>query len=611
MVNWKVEIYNTNMVLKATYTNDSPGGIVTQIKVDLEPSGNCLEASFQGIPAQLAIESRDFIKLYFVDLATPIFYGYITDTVNAGSHKVTNYKAQGIKVLLQSYSFPLFFHTLSTPPAPGANDADKIDTHYNIVADLQQYLPYFVLGFDNQASTLSGNQVPVVYEDANIGKMLDDITKSATDGVYVWGVDGSGTLFIKPMSSATIDFTAAQAAGTVTQTYQSVSNENITTNVTFVFGIPDGTLTNPSSVTQSKEFVDSYQTVPLTTNDFDNRAVTYHYRDSTADTWGEFYKQVSLSLTPTWTKLYTINDLASLSTSRDTYGQSTSATITYKNMDVVGSTQDSAGFINVTSDNSRSTYAETSAITDQDAYLELSLQNYTTDYGALNLDDIFAVQVVFQKKDVVAPLGIHLTTKYRGEFGTKPVYYYQPIYDALYNDGGSGADTVELGSFTYLIPRRAFRNFAISPDHPDKDGHPMKEENEWVLRIGLDNGSGATSTFSNDSLRVYGIYFGGLNTSTLDAYGHSLIKVPSTYPATIVSYTDYGLAPTATVTDASSNTVSEAITRISKVVGRQEGYQITYTIGTDPQRQNAFVDRLNYLLEKAKHEAVNIATGKN
>jgi hypothetical protein len=107
-MNWKIEVYSASGTLKATYTPASPGGIVNNIKFSVEPSGNCLDGSFEGIPNQLNINVRDIVYIY-PNNTTSYFAGYVKSAPNKNSSRVGTYNIEGLKKLIYDYVIDEFW----------------------------------------------------------------------------------------------------------------------------------------------------------------------------------------------------------------------------------------------------------------------------------------------------------------------------------------------------------------------------------------------------------------------------------------------------------------------------------------------------------------------
>lgn len=107
-MNWKIEVYSPAGVLKTSYTPSSPGGIVNSIRFSVEPSGNCLDGSFEGIPNQLNINPRDIIYIY-PDNTTSYYAGYVKTAPNKNSSKIGTYTLEGLKKLVFDYLIDEFW----------------------------------------------------------------------------------------------------------------------------------------------------------------------------------------------------------------------------------------------------------------------------------------------------------------------------------------------------------------------------------------------------------------------------------------------------------------------------------------------------------------------
>lgn len=579
MASWKIRVLNINGTQKALYTNASPGGIVSSIKADIEPSSNCLKASFEGIPSKLNIAPRDFVQIFIGDTENPLFYGYLSSFVNRDSNKVTTYSVEGVKTLLMKHMVDSFWFRGS----PGANG---IVSHRNILTALKEQFPSYVSSnFLNSGSTSSGNKSPVIGDNLPLGQMLDNIISSAKDDTYVWGVNGNREVFVKPLGSTEIDFSPYEKR----VNYSSVNTDNVVTAVRFIFTVPKSFLGDGMTTHKSRD--DVATTGRKNSSDFGNAPITYDYIDASSSTFGTFTKVVPLVLSDSWMTLQTLGGWATAN----------GATARSDSTGWVTNTGSSTEADILTVLNSGSGYLRNAAMDEYGgSTLQLQLRKDTGD--KVIPGGILGFSVTYNKKATAAEIFFSKKHFYRSFISTIPRIVDSPMADfSGYSTSRAPEEDSTGTTVSYVFPLRSLADWRIDPKGADSDGYPLTSTYREYLSISLyPVGTGIAA----DDMRVTSFQLLTLNTDALDNLAASFIDVPSTYPSEITLSEFPGLYYKGKL---GANSVP--VKKISVEASRSEGFAVTYALGNDSDRNNQAFNRLFGRDDAAKLDAVNISQG--
>lgn len=583
MTDWRIRILNLNGTQKAVYSNASPGGIVSSIKAELEPSGNCLKASFEGVPAKLNIAPRDFVQIYVDDLVNPLFYGYLSSYVNRESNKVATYNIEGVKALLMRHMVDAFWYR-------GSPDANGIVTHKAILTALKAQFPAYVSSsFLNSGSTVSGNKVPIIADNLPLGQVIDNIVSSAKDDIYVWGVNGNREVFVKPLGTSELDFTSFEKR----MNYGSVNTDNVVTAVRFIFSIPTSFLGDGMTPHKSKDDVATTAGGRKNANSFGDAPIIYDYVDSSASTFGVFTKVVPLVLSDSWMVEWTAGAWATANgvTARsDSNGWETNT----------GSSTE-ADLLTVL--NGTSGYLRNTEMGEYDAGALLNLQLRKDTGDRIIPGGVIGFTVTYDKKAALAQMGFSKRHFYRSYVSTIPRIVDTPMADYIgyWTTSTTDADSTGTTS-TYAFPLRSIKDWLVSPKGVDSDGYPLTSmyRNYFNVLLAPVSGSGIAA----DDMRITRFRLLTLNTDALDNLAKSFIDVPATYPSEITLSEFPGFYDKGKLNDN-----SVPIKKISIEISRGAGFSVTYALGNDSDRNNQALNRLFNRDESATLAAVNISRG--
>ena len=600
-MDWTINVYQPTGAYKTTYNNVSPGGIVNSISWEVEPSGNCLSGSFEGIPAQLNISPRDLIRIYIDDV--PKYFGYVSSMPNENSKYIGKFELEGMKKLYYETLVDRFWYS----PTGTNLTASGLVKHSSIINALAPYRPSGVEALPlNNASTTSGNKPPIVAQDFPLGDIIDSIINSAADGErYHWGVNMNKQMFVVKESSFTdIDFTSVDKKVDTTQ--QNV--DDTVTAIRFVFSVPDGYY-HPDLGVNSYTAVDpSYSNV----QHFKNFApISYDYVDTTAAaTYGKITKTVPLILTDTWMKLVSFNDAAAMDANVTIDNEKSTVCI----WDYMRTNTGSSSFtdmLTAISTPGTSTYIRSNILIDYSRWLTLTLNAGPSDKTATPTH-------VFDLKGLIGfyfRAGVLTTerpiTWYSREFyaktpgvaGTPDFDYniYFPPIEANYS-------FTDVKIYT-LLPKPALTEWQVDPDSVNTSGFKNADLRAVSSSIYLPTRLIGVSYSGEDipisDFRVYEWFCLFLNTEALDGYASTMIQTPEDYPSTITVKEDLGLGFVAVIDSVEG--VESAIVKVSYELSVDTGFTVKYTTGRDEARSNQFLTRLMSRDSSATNSAVRVA----
>jgi hypothetical protein len=602
-MNWKLVIFDVYGVPKAVYTNKSPGGIVDYIEFNVEPSGNCLNAAFDGIPAKLNISPRDFVQIFVDDMDTPKYYGYLTNHFNNTSKRVVRYTAEGAKKLLHEHLvFDFWFK--GTPDVEDSNENLTLVSHRQIVEGIKARLPEYVnTSIINQASEVTGNKPPVVESNVTFGEVMDGIVDSASDGKYVWGVNANRTFFVKPIDTDVIDFDDIDEKRVV---FPSQNTDKIVTQVKFLFVLPksfsgDGLNKASQSASYTDFNVDRNAYNYVTKDSRDDAPITYTYTDNTkASQFGTFIQTVPLVLSDSWLQELSFTEFLSRDASV-TLSVTGSGDLFETNSGSTSPTNLRAAI----EDPNDSSYVR-NKVAEGGARLNLQFQK-TTGNRKLPLDD-FVGFALYYTADIGQDFYIYQSNEYLyRSWALSTKEYGSPYRDAMSFSTKEGTDAPTEGISRLAFNPRALTDFEIDPNGLDSNGYPFKTISRMTYRIAVYPifwNTDTVYTLDSDKFRIKGVKLLCLNTEALDNYAKSFVITPVSFPAEITLPKFVGLKGNATYQEDTL-----PIQRVRTVLSRQDGHAVTYVIGSDQERQNQALNRIFQRDTQMLNRAVRISSG--
>lgn len=605
-MDWKIRILDVYGVPKAIYTNSSPGGIVDYIEFNLEPSGNCLNAAFDGIPYYLNIAPRDFVQIYVDDMDTPKYYGYLTNHFNRTSKKVARYTVEGVKKLLNEHVISDFWFK-GTADVEDSSGATTLVSHKQIVDALQSRLPEYVSQtIDNTASTVTGNKPPIIANDVTFGEVVNGIVDSATDGKYVWGVNANRRFFVAPLDTDVINFDGVTDKRVV---FPAQNTDRLVTGVKFVFTLPsalagDGLTVNTSAANHG-EFNASrgmYDTVYK--NGSAKGVISYSYEDEdAASQYGSFPEIVPLILSDSWMREISLTEFLD----RDA---SVTLAVSATSFETQSGSTNPTNLRTAILDPSDSSYVRNQEALNGFTRLNLQFQKTSGD-KTLPIDD-FVGFVVYYHLETTEEHTTWLGTEflYRAGSSTEPRALGSPYRDWIGYKSQEGAEAPTDGIYRLVMSRRSLQEYEVDPLDTDTDGYNYKSIWRMTLRLGTEalfgdvDADGNPRTLAADKFRILGIKMLVLNTDALDNYAQSFVITPVSFPAEITVTEDLGLEGNAQYQEETL-----PIQRVRTIVSRQEGYEVTYIIGDDQERNNQAINRIFQRDSQMLNRAVNISQG--
>lgn len=598
---WKVIILDTNATtVRATYTNASPGGIVSSIQFDLEPNGNCLTASFDGIPSQLDIQPRDMCQIYVDDMVNPKWYGYFTNNPHPLSKEVFTYSLEGAKNLLYNTTIDEFYMR-ATPATADPTQADLLVTHFDLIEQVAGFLPAFVLpDFENNASTTIGNVSPIVVTDYSLGQLLDDICGSSFEEAMTWGVRGNKEAFIGPAGDTSIDVTALR---NLTE-YGEESVDATVTAVTFVFSVPEVYLKPEHrglKRARDLKIVDDGERRSRT--NYEDRPLSHRYVDTAAvSKYGKFTKIVPLVLSDTWLKEVSVTEWLTRQTSLSVVFENTTGWRTH-----TGGTT-AAALLSASTDGTRATSVRADSI--EVAPLRrigrLSFRRTVT-AATTALDDIIGFRSTFDKRLDTTAFFWSANWVYSGSHITDQSIPDNPMddYTEWVEDMDGSFSTYYDVTESFIVPRRSLMDFNIHPNTEDVNGNKAQDLRRFDIEFGYIGSTDTSGTF-----RLYNVSLLRLDTDRLEEFAKSLIKTPAEYPSIVTLQEDPGDAFVAIVLDRNGDPIEVPVVRKSYSVSRERGFSVELVLGYDEQRESEFLSRMIERDERARNQAFAAAAGR-
>lgn len=213
---WKVSHYSPVGDLIAEFTPNSFPTIASIDRVIVRGNGDCVEASFRAVPAQVNISLRDLIEITIEDLVAgtgevPIFYGVVVKTGSSYSQDLQEYRVAGFSKRVSEIP-PQFFLQPNPFPVLSQDVAEAAKTAFNFIES-------GLVWWDDDSAPLQGFHIgPITANQAPAGEVLDELSKRAPgftasgggytyaghffgDGEYVppteWGVRATREIFFQ------------------------------------------------------------------------------------------------------------------------------------------------------------------------------------------------------------------------------------------------------------------------------------------------------------------------------------------------------------------------------------------------------------------------------
>lgn len=617
MVNWEIEILNINGTPKIAYNNNNPGGIVSSINFDVEPSGNCLTASFQGIPNKLDIAPRDFVRIKVGGVNK--FYGYLVNHFNQNASEVVTYNIEGAKSLLYDHIIS-GVHWFRGVPNIGDGE-DKLVDHRQVVTSLQSELPYYVSStFDNQASLLTGSGVPVIYAFKTLGEVLDGIVAASREGAYVWGVDANRKVFVRPAPDNAINLDPLKKR----IKYRSQNTDKIVTSVIFQFTVPtsylgDGMDRQRQTFTDTAELhVPSGRYKTDVKDEYEGAIITHEYTDDAlAAQYGTFTQKVPLVLSESWMKVQSLTEWEDENTYEFSPGWRSASLMVYTN--VLEPTWETNSGLTDPADLRAAIESPSGFLRNRNNPLgggaDLSLhatRGGGSTYPNVNLPDNILGVIWDYEIDQTTDFKIRVYRwyHYRNMYSPVPRIANSPLQDfEMYSTTNGIEEDNTLGKIRLIHHKRGLRDWGTSPNQVDGNGNPLTAVDRIIHHFSVypffPFGTTPVELPAN-LVRIHNIKLLVLNEELLDEYAKSFMKTPATDPSEVTVTQDLGLAASATLNGNPGN----PIVRIKTAISRADGFAVTYVIGDDADRNNQALNRLFDRDTRATLQAVDVATGR-
>lgn len=601
MINWKIKVFSPTGVSKVEYDNEAPGGIVSSIKFDLEPSGNCLSGSFEGIPFELDIAPRDIIQIEIEE--ENLFFGIVNSMPNINSKSVGMYSLEGAKKLYYDTLIDRFWYAPNPATLPAAYDATgTLLKHSYIVEALHAFRPAVIAStMVNGASTTSGNKAPIIAQDYALGEVLDAIIfSSADDEVYHWGVNGEGQFFVNKESdfATPIDFNSVNRR--VELTSQDVDDTK--TAVRFTFSVPENYY-HPQLKTISNV---TYGTASTPANDrkkeMDKFApITYEYVDQDAvDEYGKITTVVPLILTDTWMKFVRWDDAAAMHPDITLDNQSGNSSWMWTDMRTQANSANFTDQLNAISTRGTSTYIQNNVAIAGPRGLQMTLRVgplATTSAPTGVFPDIGLIGYYFRASAIPSSNRRPILWYHFNVYAKPVATTNEPRYDyTIYYPAEDTEFTYDDVSVYSLITKPALNEWEMDPEALNSAGFKHGDYRYFAHHIWMPanipspliNGNWVPGGNINvGDFKVYEYFCLFLNTEALDSYAKTFITLPEDFPSRVTVQEDLGLGYEAELDEMTINVV-----KLSYEISNNRGFVVTYTTGKDPDRSNKFLTRL-------------------
>lgn len=221
-------------------------------EISVEPNGNCLECSFEGLPSALPIRVRDVLTIETrpdsLSSWTPLYKGVVVLAGNPRSPRVQPYRMVGLKQRLYEIltnrlhrldgddvaaMATAAFGTLTPSNTPTGIDTSTIDAPTLNLTLADRYPQYESLGatLDYLAGTTGEF---IVSSGSSYSYDGDTYTASEVVPAVEWGVKADGSLFFRRPNRVTATSVTEGAAG-VEVDWPAISGEGITTHPLLVY----------------------------------------------------------------------------------------------------------------------------------------------------------------------------------------------------------------------------------------------------------------------------------------------------------------------------------------------------------------------------------------
>jgi len=221
-------------------------------EISVEPNGNCLECSFEGLPSALPIRVRDVLTIETrpdsLSAWTPLYRGVVVLAGNPRSPRVQAYRMVGLKQrmyeILNNRLFRIdgadaatmatqVFNSLTPSNTPAGIDTSTIDAPLTGFTLGDRYTQYESLGasLDYLAGTVGEFVVPTgdTYSyDGDTYVLQEEVP------AVEWGVKADGTVFFRrPNRAAALPIIEGIAGAEIN--WPAISGEGITTHPLLVY----------------------------------------------------------------------------------------------------------------------------------------------------------------------------------------------------------------------------------------------------------------------------------------------------------------------------------------------------------------------------------------
>lgn len=469
-MDWQIQVRSPALVSKAVYTKASPAGIVNTIQFSIEPSGNCLNASFDAIPSKVNIAPRDIIEIS-VD-GTLRFVGYVNSYTNAASNKVATFQVEGLKKLLYEVMVDVFWMD---------NANHTLISMKSIVTSLFAKRPSFISAtLSNNASEDIGWKPPLGFDHFFFGQAMDDIA----GGGFDWGVNAQRQLFIKPSGTGS----ALNLNGGLI-TYDSHSSDKVVTAVLFKL-TPVNTLRGAGL--QREIYANDYASGGNTVRkSFNQTAISYEYVDAAASTYGKFTQVVDLPLSDSWLEIEPVTALANYTDFKNQADStSTAAAIT-----------------------SLSTTGTGTYVTNTSGSSQLVVTK--------NADQIVGLEARYR---ITTGNSFSFSRILTYSQGSSPSTGF-PVSDT---ERFTVVDTGETVTATqrFVFPNRATEEFLVDPETLNSNG-------QKVNRFSTSQVTVKVNSAAVGSLRLYYLALLKLNSDALDELAKTFVRTPAQTPSMV------------------------------------------------------------------------------
>lgn len=611
MTNWSIVVSSPTGVAKVTYSNASPGGIANGISWEVEPSGNCLSGTFEGIPSQLNIAPRDLVQITVG--ANNKFFGFVSAMPNATSKRVGTYQLEGIKKLyFETLLEKFYYHPILNSGAY----VGELVKHSYIVSALHAFRPGFInTTMVNNASTTTGNKPPIIAQDYSLGEIYDAIINSAADDeTYHWGVNADKAFFVvKESAFPAIDFTNISRKR-VELTQQNV--DDTVTSVRFVFSVPEGyyhpQLNNIAyTVTEySGPFV-----MERTNND-SFAPISYEYTDPEASVYGKWTKIVPLVLTDTWMRYVKWVDAAAMDVNVTLSNETPNYSYMWEDMRTQSGSATFANQLISISTPGTDTYirSDVSIVGQRGLRLTLHAGSNTVNDNPTHTIRLKGHIGYYLRAGILTtnrPITWWTTEiMARNPLVTSDPYfhysnYYPPKIESGTEPAYSWKDTKLIALFGEPSMTDWQEDLTATNDLGFKKGDwRAVKQTIWLPQQTPDGGSYSSLIPAGD-FRVYEWYCLFLNTEALDGFAKTLVQTPEDYPSEIMLQEDLGTSFHAVI-DSVEN-IEARIVKVSYEISSTKGFVVKYTTGRDPDRSNQFIRRLMARDNTARNQATLIS----